>query len=94
MYVPCTIHLNVIDRIFRYLKDTPSQEIWMKKNKINDVVGFANVDWASSCDKKSTTDFCTFIDDNLVTWKSKKHNVVARLSAEIEYLAMASRQAS
>jgi hypothetical protein len=38
--------------------------------------------------KKSTIDFYTFVDGNLVTWRSKKQNVMARSSAETEYQAM------
>jgi hypothetical protein len=62
----------------------------MKKNVTNNVVGYSDADWAGSCDRKSTTGFCTFVGGNLVTWKSKKQNVVARSSAEAEYRAMAS----
>ncbi|XP_048229524.1 uncharacterized mitochondrial protein AtMg00810-like [Ricinus communis] len=47
-------------------------------------------DWARSCDRKSTSGFCTFVGGNLVTWKSKKQTVTARSSAEAEYRAMAS----
>jgi hypothetical protein len=90
MHAPCTSHLSAIDRILRYLKCTPGQGIWMRKNGSNDVVGFSDVDWAGSCDRKSTTGFCTFVGGNLVTWKSKKQNVVARSSAEPEYRAMTS----
>jgi len=52
--------------------------------------GYSDADWAGSFDRKSTTGFCTFVGGNLVTWKSKKQNVVARSSAEAEYRAMAS----
>jgi hypothetical protein len=90
MHAPRTSHLSAIDRILRYLKGTPGQGIWMKKNNSNNVVGFSDADWAGSCDRKSTTGFCTFVGGNLVTWKSKKQNVVARSSAEAEYRAMAS----
>jgi hypothetical protein len=31
MHASCTVHLDAIDRILRYLKGTPGQEIWMKK---------------------------------------------------------------
>ncbi|XP_078160139.1 uncharacterized protein LOC144555617 [Carex rostrata] len=90
MHAPRTSHLSAIERILRYLKGTPGQGIWMRKNNTNDVVGFSDADWAGSCDRKSTTGFCTFVGGNLVTWKSKKQNVVARSSAEAEYRAMAS----
>jgi Reverse transcriptase (RNA-dependent DNA polymerase) len=90
MHAPRTSHLSAIDRILRYLKCTPGQGIWMRKNDSNDVIGFSDADWAGSYDRKSTTGFCTFVGGNLVTWKSKKQNVVARSSAEAEYRAMAS----
>jgi hypothetical protein len=90
MHAPRTSHLSAIDRIHRYLKCTPGQGIWMRKNGSNDVVGFSDADWAGSCDRKSTTGFCTFVGGNLVTWKSKKQNVIARSSAEAEYIAMTS----
>jgi len=40
-------------------------------------------------DHRSTTGYYTFVGANLVTWRCKEHNVVARSSAEAEYLAMA-----
>lgn len=43
----------------------------------------------SIVDRRSTSDYCTFFGGNLVTWRSKKHNVVARSSTEAEYRAMA-----
>nr|CAN67601.1 hypothetical protein VITISV_032935 [Vitis vinifera] len=36
----------------------------------------------------STTGYCTFVWGNLVTWRSKKQNIVARSSVEIEFRAM------
>ncbi|XP_011620519.1 uncharacterized protein LOC105420065 [Amborella trichopoda] len=40
--------------------------------------------------EKPITSFCTFVDGNIITWKSKKQNVVARSSTEAEYRVMAS----
>lgn len=49
-----------------------------------------DADWAGSItNRKSTTGYCTFVWGNLVTWRSKKQNVVARSSAEAESRAMA-----
>jgi hypothetical protein len=62
----------------------------MKNNNYNDICGYSDADWAGSFDRKSTTDFCTFVGEILTTWKSKKQSVVARSSVEAEYQAMTS----
>ena len=62
----------------------------MKNNGHTEIVGYTDADWAGNpVDRKSTTGFCTFVGGNIVTWKSKKQNVVARSNAEAEYRAMA-----
>ncbi|RVW31138.1 Retrovirus-related Pol polyprotein from transposon TNT 1-94 [Vitis vinifera] len=39
--------------------------------------------------RRSTSGYFTFVGGNLVTWKSKKQNVIARSSAEAEFRGMA-----
>ena len=51
---------------------------------------YTDADYAGSAiDRRSTTEYCTFLGGNLVTWRSKKQNVVARSSIEAEFRAMA-----
>ncbi|XP_020419978.1 uncharacterized protein LOC109949244 [Prunus persica] len=55
-----------------------------------EVVGYIDADWAGSVtDRRSTSDYFTFVGGNLVTWRSNKQNVVSRSSAEAEYRGMA-----
>jgi Reverse transcriptase (RNA-dependent DNA polymerase) len=90
MHAPRTTHLEAVNRILKYLKGSPGQGIWMKKNNTNKILAYSDADWAGNFNRKSTTGYCTFVGGNLVTWKSKKQNVTARSSAEAEYRAMAS----
>jgi hypothetical protein len=77
MHAPRTPHLDAINRILRYLKSCPGKGIWMRNNKTNAVCGYSDADWVGSFDKNLTIGFCTFVGGNLVTWKSKKQNIMA-----------------
>ena len=51
---------------------------------------YIDADYAGSVvDKRSTSDYCTFLEGNLVTWRNKKQSVVAQSSAEAEFRSMA-----
>jgi hypothetical protein len=67
-----TSHLDAIDRILRYLKGTHGLGIYFKNNNSNEIYGYSDADWAGGFDRKFTTDFCTFICINIVTWRNKK----------------------
>jgi hypothetical protein len=55
MHASMTTHLEAVDRILRYLKKSPDQGIWMKKNNTNTIISYSDADWAGSYGRKSTT---------------------------------------
>jgi hypothetical protein len=91
MHNPGEQHMNAVMRILRYLKSAPGKGILFAKNENNQSVRvYTDADWAGSLDdRKSTSGYFTFVGGNLVTWRSKKQNVVARSSAEAEFRGMA-----
>ena len=87
---PYNSHWDVVIRILRYIKGTIGQEVLYENRGHTRINEYRDADWASSSvDKRSTSGYCVFIGGNLVSWKSKKHDIVARSSAEAEFRAMA-----
>jgi hypothetical protein len=91
MHDPKNHHMDAVMRILRYLKGCPSRGLLYTKHDSLQVECYTDADWAGSIDdRRSTSDYCsTFVGGNLVTWRSKKQNVVARSTAEAEFRAMA-----
>ncbi|RZC11556.1 Retrovirus-related Pol polyprotein from transposon RE1 [Glycine soja] len=90
MQSPHEEHLEAVHRILRYLKSTPGRGLFFKKTGQQAIEVFTDAVWAGSItDRKSTSGYCTFVWGNLVTWRSKKQDVVARTCAKVEYRAMA-----
>lgn len=54
------------------------------------ILAYTDAEWADSpSDRRSTLGYCVLIRGNLIKWKSKKRNVVARSCVEVGYLVMA-----
>jgi hypothetical protein len=84
---PKEIHLRVVKRIMRYLVYTPKFGLWYPKGSTFDLIGYFDVDYVGcKIDRKSTSWTCQFLEGSLVSWASKKQNLVALSTAEAEYM--------
>ena len=90
MSSPTVHHWTALEQILCYLKGAPGRGILYRNHGHTHIECFSDADWGGSkIDRRSTTGYCVFVGGNLVSWKSKKQNVVSRSSAESEYRAMA-----
>nr|GEZ03441.1 uncharacterized mitochondrial protein AtMg00810-like [Tanacetum cinerariifolium] len=88
---PKASHLHAVKRIFRYLKGKPHLGLWYPKDSPFNLMAYSDSDYAgASLDRKSTTRGCQFLGCRLISWKCKKHTVVATSSTEAEYVVVAS----
>ncbi|XP_048229512.1 uncharacterized mitochondrial protein AtMg00810-like [Ricinus communis] len=88
---PTTVHWAAVLCILRYLRDTQFQTPLFSSASSLELYAYSDADWAGNpTDRKSTTGFCIFLGDSVISWKSKKQDVISRSSTEVEYRAMAS----
>nr|GEY26456.1 putative ribonuclease H-like domain-containing protein [Tanacetum cinerariifolium] len=87
--------LELVKRIFRYLKGKPHLGLWYLKDLPIDLVAYSGSDYAgASLDRKSTTGGCQFLICRLISWKCKKQTIVATSSIEAEYVCMSAKRTS
>ncbi|CAA6669406.1 unnamed protein product [Spirodela intermedia] len=71
-------------------KDNNRTRHYIQKRRESFCKIYTNADYAGCViNRRSTSGYRTFVCGNLVTWRSKKQQVVARSSAEVEFTALA-----
>ncbi|KAD0384266.1 hypothetical protein E3N88_44346 [Mikania micrantha] len=90
MHAPRTSHFNALKRILRYVKGTICMGLHLRCSPISSLIAYTDADWARCPDtRRSTSGYCVFLDDNLLSWSSKCHTTISRSSAEAEYRGVA-----
>lgn len=90
MHMPKVSHHDAATRIVKYVKGSPGRGLFFPAEVNNKMRIFCDADWASRLfTRRSLSEFCVKIGNVLVSWKTKKQDVVSRSSTEAEYRSLA-----
>ena len=86
---PSELHIVAAKNVLRYLKGTKALGLIYQNNPNKYISGYCDVDYAGDIGTaKSTSGFCFYLANCLVSWKSKLQNVIAQSTTEAEYMAI------
>ncbi|GJT69328.1 ribonuclease H-like domain-containing protein [Tanacetum coccineum] len=86
MHDPREPHLSALKRILRYVQGTLHYGLQLFSSSTTDLVAYSDTDWAGCLTtRRSTSGYCVFLGNNLLSWSSKRQPMLSRSSAEAEY---------
>lgn len=89
MAAPTVGQFSAMKRILRYVKGTLDHGLFFSPGPFT-LQAYSDSDWAGDAlDRRSTSGFCIFLGNNLVSWSAKKQPTVSCSSTEAEYRALA-----
>ena len=90
MDAPHSVHYAAILRILRYVKGTLYHGLHYSSRSSLKFHAYLDADWAGDpTDRCSITSFCFLLGTSLISWCSKKQDMVSHSSTEAEYHALA-----
>ncbi|KAK2450734.1 putative mitochondrial protein [Trifolium repens] len=89
LHRPTNVHYQAACRVIRYLKNSPGKGLFFPRQCDIQILGFSDADWAGCIEtRRSTSGYCFFLGNSLISWKAKKQITVSRSSSEAEYRAL------
>ncbi|XP_075095179.1 secreted RxLR effector protein 161-like [Nicotiana tabacum] len=90
MHCPKVSHMEATLRVVRYIKEAPGLGLIMPMGDTEQLTAYCDSDWGACVEtRRSVTVYLGKFGKSLVSWKSKKQNIVSRSSAEAEFRSMA-----
>ncbi|GJX01277.1 ribonuclease H-like domain-containing protein [Tanacetum coccineum] len=86
MHDPRDTHLSALKRILRYVQVTLHYGLQLFPSSTTNLVAYSNADWAGCpTTRRSTSGYCVFLGNNLLSWSSKRQPTLSCSSVEAEY---------
>ncbi|GJR47740.1 ribonuclease H-like domain-containing protein [Tanacetum coccineum] len=83
-------HFAALKRILRYVRGTMDFGLKLYVSATTSLVGYTDADWAGCpSTRRSTSGYCVFLRDNILSWYDKRQHTISRSSAEAEYRGVA-----
>ncbi|GAU35084.1 hypothetical protein TSUD_70070 [Trifolium subterraneum] len=90
MHDPKDEHMNALKHILRYIQGILDHGLHLYKSPVSGLTSYTDADWGGCPDtRRSTSGYCIFLGDNLISWSSKRQPTLSRSSAEAEYRGVA-----
>ncbi|GJR79301.1 ribonuclease H-like domain-containing protein [Tanacetum coccineum] len=90
MHVPREPHLAALKRILRYVQGTLDLGLHLYSSSTTSLVSYTDADWAGCpSTRRSTSGYCVFLGDNLLSWSAKRQHTLLRSSVEAKYRGVA-----
>ena len=90
MHDPRVEHVAALKRIVRYIQGTLDYGLHLYPSSCSTLISYTDADWGGCPDtRRSTSGYCVFLGDNLISWSAKRQPTLSRSSAEAEYRGVA-----
>nr|GEU62587.1 ribonuclease H-like domain-containing protein [Tanacetum cinerariifolium] len=90
MHDPREPHFSALKRVLRYVRGTLDYALHLFFSSTTDLVVYSDADWAGCpTTRRSTSCYCVFLGNNLISWSVKRQPTLSRSSAEAEYRGVA-----
>ncbi|XP_021768522.1 uncharacterized protein LOC110732827 [Chenopodium quinoa] len=83
-------HFNTLKRIIKYIKGTLDHGLQLYRFAPTRLISYTDADWGGCPDTRcSTSGYCVYFGDNIVSWSAKRLGTLSRSSAEAKYRGIA-----
>ncbi|GKC70878.1 ribonuclease H-like domain-containing protein [Tanacetum coccineum] len=84
------LSFNLYVDSLRYVRGTVDFGLKLYVSATTSLVGYTDADWAGCpSTRMSTSGYCVFLGDNILSWSAKRQHTISRSSAEAEYQGVA-----